>query len=157
MFVTHANARTTTPTNTTTSITAKAVTLNAFLDSLGVNTHFDYTSGNAYSNVASIENQLKYTGIRYARDHAADASQMSVLKKVNTDIGTKFDILVSESVASQITSPSSSAYDPQSWPLIHWLAPKKTKNRVPSASAIATIILAACASTFKMFWMKNSA
>ena len=103
MFVTHANARTTTPTNTTTSITAKAVTLNAFLDSLGVNTHFDYTSGNAYSNVASIENQLKYTGIRYARDHAADASQMSVLKKVNTDIGTKFDILVSESVASQIT------------------------------------------------------
>jgi hypothetical protein len=43
-----------------------AVTAHAFLDTMGVNTHFGANNGvDAYSNVAMIEGELTYTGLRW--------------------------------------------------------------------------------------------
>ena len=66
----------------------QAKTANAFLDTLGVNIHMAYPT---YSNVAQTETQLKFIGFRYARDFAG-ISSVPVLRQLNTDLGTKFNM-----------------------------------------------------------------
>lgn len=73
----------------------QAITAAQFLSSLGVNTHFNNnTGGNAYTNVAVIESELQYAGFQYARDNIYP-TEFATLEKVNKDIGTKFDVIVS--------------------------------------------------------------
>lgn len=80
-----------------------AITAHQFLDSLGVNTHFNYTwSSNAYSKVSMMEAELNYVGIKYARDTAAQQSFVTMLQKVHNDTGVKYDILVDTNLPWQM-------------------------------------------------------
>lgn len=72
----------------------QAISTWQFLDTLGVNTHFNYSGNNAYANTANIESELQYTGIKYARDTVLAHFPLAILQKVNAATGVKFDMLV---------------------------------------------------------------
>ncbi|HEU0117561.1 MAG TPA: hypothetical protein VFR09_02905 [Alphaproteobacteria bacterium] len=87
----------TTPTPPTVTAT-QAVPAAAFLDSLGVNTHFNFnTNGDAYANVATIESELEYAGFTHARDAITGHWPLAILQKVHADTGIKFDLVVDPS------------------------------------------------------------
>lgn len=92
---------TTTTTKTATVSVTKAITASQFLDSLGINTHFNHTDkSSAYSYVTTMESELQYVGIRYARDYLA--SSLPTLQKVHQDIGTKFDIIADANPLTEV-------------------------------------------------------
>lgn len=78
----------------------KAIPANSFIDSLGVNTHFNYYPGesNAYANMAQMETEMRFLGVRYARDNIFSAQSLANFQKMNTDVGTKFDFITSSNV-----------------------------------------------------------
>lgn len=75
--------------------TVAALSVGRFSDSLGVNTHMmNRWAGNAYTNVGRVAWQLRYVGIRHARDCFCDAYSVTTLKKMNNDIGTKYNLWI---------------------------------------------------------------
>ena len=67
-----------------------------FLQSLGINTHmWEAWGGVSYQNVALTESELKYIGIKHARDCFNDPNTIaSSERKLYNDIGVQYDIWV---------------------------------------------------------------
>ena len=56
--------------------TTTAITADAFLGTMGVNTHIG--DAGAYSDIAMVEQDLSYLGVGIDRDSTASASEISV-------------------------------------------------------------------------------
>jgi hypothetical protein len=79
--------------------TQTALRTEGFINSLGVDTHMDYTDG-AYANEANVASDLAYLGVSNIRDSVPDLAggipaqnQITALHKL-ADAGIKFDLLV---------------------------------------------------------------
>lgn len=89
------------------SYTSKsAVQAENFIDSIGVNTHLDFTSS-SYGNIATVENALNYVGVKNLRDSAnntADLGANGLWQQVANATGAKFDAFLGEgSVTTMVT------------------------------------------------------
>src|SRR5579883_447063 len=76
-----------------------AISTTNFIDTLGVNTHFDFNNY-GYQNVSVAEAAIKYLGLVNLRDSAASPSDATLWQQVAQATGTKFDDFIGE------TSPS---------------------------------------------------
>ena len=79
-----------------TSITATQAV--DFVDSIGVNTHIDFT-GSTYSNISLVENAIEYLGIKNLRDSpesTADVGASGLWQQVANATGAKFDAYIPE-------------------------------------------------------------
>ena len=78
-----------------------------FVDSIGVNTHLDFT-GSSYSNLGAVENAINYLGVKNLRDspeNTADLGAGGWWQQVANATGAKFDAYIPEgSVANMQTS-----------------------------------------------------
>ncbi len=69
-----------------------------FVDSIGVNTHLDFT-GSTYNNIKLIENAIEYLGVKNLRDSpesTADVGATGLWGQVATATGVKFDAYIPE-------------------------------------------------------------
>lgn len=67
----------------------------SFIETLGVNTHMLNSQwGGSYANVPRTESQLLYLGFRYARDNIYGHVPIETLKRMNHDIGIRFNLWV---------------------------------------------------------------
>src|SRR5579859_1660350 len=67
-----------------------------FINSLGVNTHIDFSS---YSNISAVENAINYLGIKNLRDSAnspKDLGANGLWQQVANATGAKFDAFATE-------------------------------------------------------------
>src|SRR4051812_5029859 len=75
-------------------ITQTAIGAAAFLGSLGVNVHLEYTDG-GYANVAGVIADLRYLGINTVRDGSLySGNQGQSAYATVADAGIKFDMVV---------------------------------------------------------------
>jgi hypothetical protein len=83
-----------------------AVQAEIFIDSIGVNTHLDFT-GSSYSNITTVETAINYLGVKTVRDSAnstADLGATGLWQQVANATGAKFDAYLGEgSVATMVT------------------------------------------------------
>jgi hypothetical protein len=67
----------------------------AFIQSIGVNTHLDFWGG-PYGNLGLVESALSYLGVDNVRDSPADPNDVSVWQQVAQATGVKFDAYIGE-------------------------------------------------------------
>ena len=82
---------------------AKAVD---FVDSIGVNTHLDFT-GSTYNNIKLIENAIEYLGVKNLRDSPesnADIGATGLWQQVANATGAKFDAYIPEGSPAGMTN-----------------------------------------------------
>ena len=76
----------------------QAVRTGDFINSIGVNTHIDFTS-TAYGNLQNVENALNYIGVKNVRDslnNPADVGANGLWQQVANATGVKFDAFLPE-------------------------------------------------------------
>lgn len=88
----------------------QAITATEFLNTLGVNTHLDF-SGTPYTNVTQVEQNLQYLGVLIVRDSAQIPSDVALWEQVAQATGVKFDDLMPE--GSPTTMSNALALVPQ--------------------------------------------
>src|SRR5438094_3321 len=74
----------------------------AFVDSIGVNTHFGnsiFTGGNAYAD-PRIEGKLGALGIRHIRDHSYNDEATVIVDNLNTLYGVRANLILGETSRS---------------------------------------------------------
>lgn len=78
-----------------------------FINSIGVNTHIDFTSS-SYGNISAVENAINYLGVKNLRDspeNTADLGATGLWQQVANATGAKFDAYMPEgSVANMQNS-----------------------------------------------------
>jgi hypothetical protein len=67
----------------------------AFIQSIGVNTHLDFYGG-PYGNLGMVESALSYLGVQNIRDSAANAGDVSAWQQVAQATGARFDAFIGE-------------------------------------------------------------
>src|SRR5437667_8079899 len=70
----------------------------AFVDSIGINTHYGnsiYTGANAYANPA-IDAKLGALGVRHIRDHSYNDEALAKIDGLNTAYGIKANLILGE-------------------------------------------------------------
>ena len=83
-----------------------AVQAENFIDSIGVNTHLDFTNS-SYSNLTAVENAINYLGVKNLRDSAnssADLGANGLWQQVANATGAKFDAYLGEGSVSTMES-----------------------------------------------------
>ncbi len=83
-----------------------AVQAENFVDSIGVNTHLDFTNS-SYSNLTAVENAINYLGVKSLRDSAnssADLGANGLWQQVADATGAKFDAYLGEGSVSTMQS-----------------------------------------------------
>src|SRR4051812_27063227 len=76
--------------------TVQAIRANDFTNSIGVNTHIDFT-WTSYGNLNVVTNSLNYLGVDFVRDSANNASDIGangLWQKVANATGVKFDAYI---------------------------------------------------------------
>ena len=76
---------------TSTLVTAQSVS--AFVGSLGVNTHMDF-SWTSYSDLAAVQNALAYLGVTNVRDSIDNPADLAEFAALNQDLGVTFDFFI---------------------------------------------------------------
>ena len=76
-----------------------AVSTEAFLQSIGVNTHLDET-WTSFANTAEVESELNYLGVKNVRDSMEAPTDGTLFQAVAAATGVKFDVYLSESAFS---------------------------------------------------------
>src|SRR4051812_31056606 len=82
----------------------QAIRVNDFTNSIGINTHIDFTS-TAYGNLQNVENALNYIGIKNVRDsvnNPADIGSNGLWQQVANATGVKFDAFIGEESPAQM-------------------------------------------------------
>jgi hypothetical protein len=79
----------------------RAMPVNAFIDSLAVNTHVNYTDG-AYANVPNVANDLAWLGIHHVRDASPGTAPPFSSYVYLAQRGVKFDFGVGPDFATAI-------------------------------------------------------
>lgn len=80
----------------------QAMPVDAFLDTLAVNTHVNYTDG-AYANVRNVGDDLAWLGIRYVRDASPGSGAAPLSSYVYlAQRGVKFNFLMHENITQSI-------------------------------------------------------
>jgi hypothetical protein len=69
--------------------TSTALLASVFINSLGINTHVDYTTG-AYSNRTNTINAIKYLGVKNLRDSPESSRAFTIWPQVSQAVGGKF-------------------------------------------------------------------
>src|SRR4051795_1341272 len=70
----------------------------AFVDSIGVNTHFGnaiYTGGNAYAD-PNIEAKLAALGVRHIRDHSWNDTALGIVDNLAANYGIRGNLILDE-------------------------------------------------------------
>lgn len=70
-------------------VTSTALLASAFVASLGINTHLDYTVG-PYANTTVAESSIRYLGVKNIRDSAAHVSTIPIWQRVAAATDAKF-------------------------------------------------------------------
>jgi hypothetical protein len=73
-----------------------AISTGSFIDSLGVNTHLDFTFLPVYTNLPLVENSIKYLGFKNLRDSAQGPNCAPNWAAVAHATGAKFDDFMGE-------------------------------------------------------------
>ena len=71
-----------------------AISTEAFLRTLGVNTHLDF--GGAYGNTAQAETDINYLGLTNLRDSPSNPGDIGLFQQVAQATGAKFDAYIGE-------------------------------------------------------------
>jgi serralysin len=71
----------------------QAVAADAFVQSIGINTHIDF-SWSAYANLAAVQSALAYLGVQNVRDAIDSPSDLAEFAGLNQDLGVKFDFFI---------------------------------------------------------------
>jgi len=79
----------------------RAMPVGAFIDTLAVNTHINYTDG-AYANVANVADDLAWLGIHYVRDAAPGGSPPFASYVMLARRGVRFDFGVGQNFTKSI-------------------------------------------------------
>src|SRR5579859_851943 len=77
-----------------------------FVDSIGVNTHLDF-SGSTYNNIKLVESAIEYLGIHNLRDSpesSADLGASGLWQQVANATGAKFDAYIPEGSPVNMTA-----------------------------------------------------
>ena len=80
----------------------QAKSADAFVDSIGINTHYGnsiYVGGNAYANPV-IDTKLGDLGIRHLRDHSWNDEALAKIDSLNTTYGIKANLILGETTRS---------------------------------------------------------
>ena len=72
-----------------------AAAAEAFIQSLGVNTHIDFFGG-PYGNLAAVESALNYLGLPNVRDSAANPGDLGAWQQVSQATGVKFQAFIGQ-------------------------------------------------------------
>ena len=75
---------------------SQPINASTFINSLGVNTHLDFSFIPAYQNLSMVESNLTYLGVKNVRDSAQTASDAAVWQQVAQATGVKFDDYIPE-------------------------------------------------------------
>jgi hypothetical protein len=73
----------------------QAVAADAFIQSIGINTHLDFYGG-PYGNLGTVESALSYLGVSNVRDSAFYSNDISAWQQVAQATGVKFDAFIGE-------------------------------------------------------------
>ena len=80
------------------AVVEQAKSADAFVDSIGVNTHYGnsiFTGGNAYANPA-IDAKLAELGVRHIRDHSYNDAALAKIDGLYTNYGIKANLILGE-------------------------------------------------------------
>lgn len=83
--------------------TLAATRASTFLNSLGVNTHIDF-SAYGYQNLATVESALRYLGVTNVRDSAESGTDLTSWQQVAQATGVKFDDYMPEGSPADMQS-----------------------------------------------------
>ena len=64
-----------------------------FVDTIGVNTHIDFTQ-NAYGNFAAVQRALAYLGVKSVRDAYQNPADGAKFTSLHNDLGISFDLFI---------------------------------------------------------------
>ena len=70
-----------------------ATATSSFVQSLGVNTHIDF-SWSAYDDLAAVQNALSFLGIQNVRDAVDNPADLAKFTALNQTLGVRFDFFI---------------------------------------------------------------
>src|SRR5579859_7708114 len=86
-----------------------AISAENFIDSIGVNTHIDFSS---YSNLGAVESAINYLGVKNLRDSAnasKDLGSSGLWQQVANATGAKFDAFATEGSVAKMEASFNNA------------------------------------------------
>ena len=83
--------------------TVVAITAANFIDTIGINTHFDFNAY-GYQNLSATEAAINYLGIKNLRDSGGNSSDLSTWQQVSAATGAKFDDYMPEGAPAWLQS-----------------------------------------------------
>ena len=88
-------------------MTTQAVRAEDFVNSIGVNTHFDFAV-TAYSNVSVVESALNYLGVKQVRDAMQFPTSPALFAQIAAATGVKYDLFLAPGAEADLPARAAS-------------------------------------------------